>query len=169
MDEALAAAEATDEGEQEDEPDEEPLPEPQFRLGLSETDQVEVEIEADAASVSSNGSLFSSRSWQDKVARGDLTALVREKSRSVQDLMVLTAVEPMSDIEFLAQSLTQTSLTQQSSKTEEHASTTSQPAIPLISITVASPASTAPSLLMESDVPLLESTEDKYIIKALSL
>lgn len=157
LDEALAAAEATDEDEQDDGPDEEPLQEPDFRLDSSQT--ADAEVEPDQASTSSNGSLFSSRSWQEKVTRGDLTALVREKSRSVQDLMVLTAVEPMSDVEFLAQSLTQTSSTQQSSKSGEH--TASQPDAPFISVTVTSPSSTVRSALMESDVPLLESTEDK--------
>ena len=33
-----------------------------------------------------------------QVTRGDLAALVRDKSRSVQDLMVLTHLEPMSDV-----------------------------------------------------------------------
>ena len=153
LDEALAAAEATDDDEQDGGPDEEPLQEPEFRLDPSQT----AEVEPDEASNSSNGSLFSSRSWQEKVTRGDLTALVREKSRSVQDLMVLTAVEPMSDIEFLAQSFTQNSSTQQSSKSDEN----SAPGPPFISVTVTSPSSTVRSALMESDVPLLESTEDK--------
>ena len=39
------------------------------------------------------------------MTRGDLTALVRDKSRSVQDLMVLTHVEPLNDVEFVTREL----------------------------------------------------------------
>lgn len=143
LDEALAAAEATDE-----EDDENILPEPSFELGDIQPEQAGQETDH---SSNSSGSLFSSRSWQDKVVRGDLTALVREKSRSVQDLMVLTHVEPMSDIEFLSFN--------QASKSDQR-DNTSQPIAPQISVT--SPSFTTRSPLMESDVPLLESNESKY-------
>ena len=144
LDEALAAAEATDD-------EDDVLPEPSFELGDLQTEQAEAGQETDHSS-NSSGSLFSSRSWQDKVARGDLTALVREKSRSVQDLMVLTHVEPMSDIEFLSFN--------QASKSDQRENS-SQPIAPQISVT--SPSSTVRSPMMESDVPLLESNESsKY-------
>ena len=144
LDEALAAAEDTDD-------EDDVLPEPSFELGDLQTEQAEAGQETDHSS-NSSGSLFSSRSWQDKVARGDLTALVREKSRSVQDLMVLTHVEPMSDIEFLSFN--------QASKSDQRENS-SQPIAPQISVT--SPSSTVRSPMMESDVPLLESNESsKY-------
>jgi hypothetical protein len=139
LDEALAAAEDTDE-----EDDDNILPEPSFVFGDLQTDQVETGQETDHSS-NSSGSLFSSRSWQDKVERGELTAMVRDKSRSVQDLMVLTAVEPMSDIEFLSFN--------QPSKPDQPENV-SQPMAPQISVT--SPSFTVRSPMMESDVPLLE-------------
>lgn len=144
LDEALAAAEATDEEDNE----ENTLPEPCFELGVDlQAEQAGQETDH---SSDSSGSIFSSRSWQDKVARGDLTALVSEKSRSVQDLMVLTHVEPMSDIEFLSFN--------QASKSELRDSD-SKPITPHISVT--SPSFTVRSPMMESDVPLLESNESK--------
>lgn len=78
--------------------------------------------------------------------------MVREKSRSVQDLMVLTAVEPMSDIEFMSFN--------QPSKPDEQEDV-SQPIAPQISVT--SPSFTVRSPMMESDVPLLESNDSKYL------
>lgn len=144
LDEALAAAEATDE----EDDDENILPEPSFELGELQAEQAGQETDH---SSNSSGSLFSSRSWQDKVVRGDLTALVREKSRSVQDLMVLTHVEPMSDIEFLSFN--------QASKSDQR-DNNSQPIAPQISVT--SPSFTVRSPMMESDIPLLESNQSKY-------
>ena len=140
----MAAAEATDD----DDDDENILPEPSFELGIDpQADQAGQETDQ---SSDSSGSIFSSRSWQDKVTRGDLTALVSEKSRSVQDLMVLTHVEPMSDIEFLSFN--------QASKSEQR-DTTPKPITPQISVT--SPSFTVRSPMMESDIPLLESNESK--------
>lgn len=124
LDEALAAA-----GEA---ADSETLPEPQFRL--------ERQFGQDTDDSSSNSSLFSSRSWQDKITRGELTALVSEKSRSVQDLMVLTHVEPLSDVEF------------QQSKERDHPISFNLG--PQISVTCASSED-----LGESDEPLLNSTD----------
>lgn len=144
LDEALAAAEATDE---EEDDDDDILPGPSFQFGDLQADQAEAGQETDHSS-DSNGSLFSSRSWQEKVVRGELTAMVREKSRSVQDLMVLTAVEPMSDIEFLSFN--------QPSKPDQQENV-SQPIAPQISVT--SPSFTVRSPMMESDVPLLESND----------
>ncbi len=148
----MAAAEDTDEEDNDD-----VLPEPSFELGDLPTEQVEVGQETDHSS-NSSGSLFSSRSWQDKVVRGDLTALVREKSRSVQDLMVLTHVEPMSDIEFLSFN--------QASKSDQRENT-SQPIPPQISVT--SPSSTVRSPMMESDVPLLESNNESSKYQSFNL
>jgi hypothetical protein len=150
LDEALAAAEDTDE-----EDDDNILPEPSFVFGDLQTDQVETGQETDHSS-NSSGSLFSSRSWQDKVVRGELTAMVRDKSRSVQDLMVLTAVEPMSDIEFL--SFNQPSKPDQ----QENGSHAMAP-----QISVTSPSFTVRSPMMESDVPLLEN-DSKYNIDSAS-
>lgn len=151
LDEALAAAEATDE-----EDDENILPEPSFELGDLQGEQAGQETDH---SSNSSGSLFSSRSWQDKVVRGDLTALVREKSRSVQDLMVLTHVEPMSDIEFLSFN--------QASKSDQR-DNNSQPIAPQISVT--SPSFTVRSPMMESDVPLIsESNQSKYQLESNSI
>lgn len=149
LDEALAAAEDTDDEDDNDDI----LPEPSFVFGDLQTDQIEAGQETDHSS-NSSGSLFSSRSWQDKVVRGELTAMVRDKSRSVQDLMVLTAVEPMSDIEFLSFN--------QLSKPDQQENV-SQPIAPQISVT--SPSFTVRSAMMESDVPLLENdSKYKYLL-----
>ncbi len=145
------------EDEQVEEEEPESLPEPEFRLGDSE--RVGPEIEDDVESNHSNGEtsdLFSlTRSdWQDKIVRGELTALVREKSRSVQDLMILTHVEPMSDVEFL-------SLAQQQPQQDEVVQVEKEQyqslAAPAISVT--SPSNTTRSPMMESDAPLLDSTD----------
>lgn len=80
---------------------------------------------------------------------GELAALVHEKSRSVQDLMVLTHIEPTSDIEFLGiQGL-------------KDRDSLSMIAGPHISVTSPSPSSSVQSPLRqsESNVPLLDSTE----------
>jgi hypothetical protein len=149
LEEALAAAEDTDDEDDNDDI----LPEPSFVFGDLQTDQIEAGQETDHSS-NSSGSLFSSRSWQDKVVRGELTAMVRDKSRSVQDLMVLTAVEPMSDIEFLSFN--------QPSKPDQQENV-SQPIAPQISVT--SPSFTVRSAMMESDVPLLENdSKYKYLL-----
>ena len=145
MDEALAAAGGTDEDEI--------LPEPQFLIGQTNMDPAGDGgggDDADNMSSDSSGggsNLFSSQSWEDKVTRGELSALVREKSRSVQDLMVLTHIEPISDIEFLGSG--------------QGAKENGGVAPPHISITEpSSPSSSVHSPLMESDVPLLLDSTD---------
>lgn len=164
LDEALAAAEATDDDEEAEEEEEEPLPEPEFRLGVEE-DRPVVQTEQDE-DAHSNGSyaetsdLFSLQSdWRDKIVRGELTALVREKSRSVQDLMILTHVEPMSDVEFLTSSQQQQPQPQarQAADGEETARSDHPVMAPAISVT--SPSNTTRSPMMESDAPLLDSTD----------
>jgi hypothetical protein len=155
LDEALAAAGGTDDEEeeeedaQEDAEDDSSLPEPQFQLGNSE----ETGERERSSSDSSSNSLFSSRSWQDKVTRGELSAMIRDKSRSVQDLMILTHVEPMSDIEFLSQQRDSGSSSMQQQQLQQHSTA------PQISVT--SPSFTTRSAMMESDVPLLENTDSK--------
>ena len=171
LDEALAAAGGTLD---------DTLPEPQFRLdpeggGANETD---ARNEPDEDSSSGSSSLFSSRSWQDKVTRGDLTALVREKSRSVQDLMVLTHVEPLSDVEFVARELRERSETvavdieapEDEPEADSSEITSLVPSIPQIAVT--SPSFTVRSPHGESDIPLLDNTDTKsvwYSAQSLSL
>ena len=160
LDEALAAAEATDnedDGEEEEEEEvEEQLPEPEFRLGIEE-ERPEVQGEPDEDG-SETSDLFSLKTdWRDKIVRGELTALVREKSRSVQDLMILTHVEPMSDVEYLASAQSQQATQEQKLEDAEAAD---RPVLaPAISVT--SPSNTTRSPMMESDAPLLDSTDAK--------
>jgi len=83
------------------------------------------------------------------VTNGELAALVHDKSRSVQDLMVLTHIEPTSDIEFMSiQGL-------------KDRDSFSMIATPHVSVTSPSPSSSVQSPLRQSqsDVPLLDSTD----------
>lgn len=177
LDEALAAAEATDDDDDGDngngpeeetvEEEEEPpaLPEPEFRLGGGPTADGPPAVEdIEDVEQSETSDLFSltRTDWQEKVVRGELTALVREKSRSVQDLMILTHVEPMSDIEFLAMAnqQQQQQAPRRASRDENDLNQSAVqpfPAAPVISVT--SPSNTTRSPMMESDAPLLDSTD----------
>lgn len=174
LDEALAAA-----GSEEDDTcssSSSSLPEPQFLVdGTRHDDQYRDKETRRDGSNSSDCSLFSSSSssWQDKVNCGQLTALVRDKSRSVQDLMILTHVEPMSDIEMLGhprhpadehETRAPDHEVVNSSRTTAAAAAARQ-ILPQISVT--SPSSTVRSAHAESDIPLLDSTDAKLVLNAI--
>ena len=177
---AAAGSSQEDQDEDDDDDDDDALPQARFLLdGPRHQDNENSEKDEDGSSTNGSLQFSSSSSWQDRINCDQLTALVRDKSRSVQDLMILTHVEPMSDVEMIGRSFihhaaavaemnderregTMANHEVTSSISSNSNSSSNRHILPQISVT--SPSSTVRSAHAQSDIPLLDSTDAKLVL-----